>query len=295
MTVYVDVLLVINYIVNMLLLSCYSKFAGRRLKRWRIVAAALLGAFGSLSIFLPSLGFLFELVYKLVLSAAMILLAAKPESPGRFFMDWLLFFITGFLFAGAMLALWMFVRPGGMLYYNGIVYFNISAAGLLMATATAYFIGGIFWRISKKGRIPQQKYNLTLQLGERKATVQAVVDTGNNLYEPFSGSPVVICSMQSLLPLFSAEVADAISSLNFEYAAKLGINFRFIPYKVVGGGGMLPAFRPEKALLEQGSVLAVDDLYIAISVAGMQDGALLHPDLAVMMSSTEPETAGAKQ
>ena len=280
MAVYVDVLLVINYIVNLLLLCCYAKFAGRRLKRRRLVAAALVGAVGSLSIFLPSLGLWFEILYRLALSAVMVLLAAFPRSFRAFCGDWFMFFAASFLFAGAMLALWMFARPHGMIYYNGIVYFDISAAALLMATTAAYFIAVIFWRIARRGRTLRREYKLTLQMNRRVAVLEAIVDTGNDLYEPFSGSPVAVCRMKALLPLFSEEASTAIKANNFEKLTELGIKLRFIPYKVVGGGGVMPAFRPDSATLNSSKSLAVEDIYIAISPDEMQTDALLHPDLS---------------
>ena len=279
MAIYVDILLVTNYVVNMLLLNCYAKFAGRKLRRTRLIAAALVGALGSLSIFLPSFSMFFEITYKLALSATMILIVAKPRSLHGFCSDWLMFFAANFLFAGAMLAVWIFLKPRGMLYYNGIVYFNISAVALLFLTVTAYFIGDIFWRIAKNGRVSHQKYALFLRLGERTVTLNAILDTGNNLYEPFSGTPVAICRMDSLLPLFPYGFEDAICKLNFENTARFGIKVRFIPYTVVGDNGMLPAFRPDEAVLNNGQSFAVEDIYIAVSANGMVNDALLHPDL----------------
>ncbi|WP_417019166.1 sigma-E processing peptidase SpoIIGA, partial [Anaerotruncus massiliensis (ex Liu et al. 2021)] len=46
MTVYADVLVVVNYIVNLLLLLASAKLLGVVTCRWRLCAGALVGALG---------------------------------------------------------------------------------------------------------------------------------------------------------------------------------------------------------------------------------------------------------
>lgn len=71
MTVYADVLVVVNYIVNLLLLLASAKLLGVVICRWRLCAGALVGALGSLVIFLPYVGMWFQILYKILLALAM--------------------------------------------------------------------------------------------------------------------------------------------------------------------------------------------------------------------------------
>lgn len=66
MTVYADVLVVVNYIVNLLLLLASAKLLGVVTCRWRLCAGALVGALGSLVIFLPYVGMWFQALYKIL-------------------------------------------------------------------------------------------------------------------------------------------------------------------------------------------------------------------------------------
>lgn len=66
MTVYADVLVVVNYIVNLLLLLASAKLLGVVICRWRLCAGALVGALGSLVIFLPYVGMWFQILYKIL-------------------------------------------------------------------------------------------------------------------------------------------------------------------------------------------------------------------------------------
>ena len=73
--VYVDVLLVLNYIVNLLLVLCTAKLSGVLPVRRKIVAAALVGSLCSLTIFLPFMGFFYDVAAKALISALMVRVA----------------------------------------------------------------------------------------------------------------------------------------------------------------------------------------------------------------------------
>ena len=70
MTVYADVLVAVNYIINLLIILASGKILGIILSRRRTCLSALLGAAGSLIIFLPYISWWFQLFYKIVLTCA---------------------------------------------------------------------------------------------------------------------------------------------------------------------------------------------------------------------------------
>ena len=83
MTVYADVLVVVNYIVNLLLLLASAKLLGVVTCRWRLCAGALVGALGSLVIFLPYVGMWFQALYKILLALAMAAAAVRGPPGAR--------------------------------------------------------------------------------------------------------------------------------------------------------------------------------------------------------------------
>lgn len=283
--IYVDILLVINYVVNSLLLSCLARFAGRRPKGSRFVAAALVGAMGALTIFLPFAGFFRSMAEKLILSAIMVRIVFRWRGGKTFLREWLSFFVVSFFFAGAMLALWLIIKPAGMLFYNGVVYFDIPAMLLIILSIVAYVVIGLFWRFSRSGRISQEIYDVTIRMGSRTVGVRALVDTGNSLYEPFSGAPVMVCHLDDVAPLLSAELCAAIVRGDYSGLSGPERGLRFIRYNAVGGGGLLPAFRADSVLIGKNfRRTQAEDVYIAVTpgAVGSGDyGAILNPDLVV--------------
>lgn len=284
--VYVDVLLVLNYIINILLILCTGKLMGRRPKRRRMVAAALIGAGGSLTIFLPFFGFWVELLAKTVFSVAIVMTAFPYIDAKSFLKQLLVFFAVSFFFAGTMLGIWIAFSPNGMVYYNGVAYFDINSLTLIATTVVAYVLLSLFQRFSRKGRLRTEIYRATVTYRGRSISVQGLVDTGNGLYEPFSDIPVMVCNLRDIAPLLPAGAAEAILkdvSMVAELTSRYGVPLRFVPYRTAGGKGSIPAFRPDKLTLDgPGGRFTVESVYIGITgntIKGEGYSALLNPDL----------------
>ena len=282
--VYVDVLLVVNYVVNAVLLTGTARLLGAKIPRRKLVGAALLGALGSLAIFLPFMGFFPMLVYRVLLSAAIVLIALPREGWAQFVKGWATFFAVNFFFAGVMLGIWLLFAPGGMIYSGGIVYFNINPLTLLVSTAAAYGLLGLIQRFSRAGRLVGTKCRVTVKLGGKSCSLGALIDTGNSLYEPFSGIPVIVCSLQAVRAVLPPELADAIQTGDWEKAAlQEGVRIRLIPFSAMGGRGTLPGLRVDELIVRQnGGLFKAELCYMAVSAQSIgADGsqALLNPDL----------------
>lgn len=248
LTVYADVLVVVNYIVNLLLLLASGKIMGAILTRRRVTLAALLGAAGSLVIFLPYIGWWFQFSYKLALAAAMAAAAFGCRPWRRFLKGLFVLFTVSFLFAGVMLAVSYLMKPFGVLFYNGVVYFDISVVTLILTTTAAYLLLLLFERLFFSRTSEKKLYDLTVRVNGRTIVMKGLADTGNSLREPFSGAPVVVCDR---------ELAERV-------APEDGTRYRVIPCLTVTGQGALRGFRPDELTISgQGRVVKTSDVYIA--------------------------------
>lgn len=63
--IYLDVLVVLNWFIDFLLLSSTSRILRLPFKRWRLVLGALLGGISSCLIFLPAMPFYLSMLVKL--------------------------------------------------------------------------------------------------------------------------------------------------------------------------------------------------------------------------------------
>lgn len=90
-----------------------------------------------------------------------------------------------FLFAGLMLALSRLLAPAGMIFYNGVVYFDISVLALILSTTAAYLFLLLFERLFA-GRVDERRlYEITVTAGGRAVSCKGLADTGSDLRDAF--------------------------------------------------------------------------------------------------------------
>ena len=120
-TIYIDILVCLNVIVNYFLLLASGKFLSRPYKRWRILLGAFLGGLYSLYILLPQLAQWFTILVELAMAATITLTAFGRKGILK---TCSCFFAMSFLFAGSMFLLWKTAAPKNLIINNGVVYFS---------------------------------------------------------------------------------------------------------------------------------------------------------------------------
>ncbi|WMJ83496.1 sigma-E processing peptidase SpoIIGA [Oscillospiraceae bacterium LTW-04] len=258
--VYVDVLLVINFMVNFILLRITALFIRRQPVFWRLCLAAVLGAFGALIIFVPVYNRAVLLLYKLFLTVMMSVTAFGCKGFKRVMMSVFCLFTVSLLTSGLLLLLSVTMRPRGMLVSKGAVYLDIGAAALIGCCIAAYLIAGGLSSLLARGSPKGTLCEITVLHAGAVSVFPALVDTGSNLTEPFSHCPVIVCEEQALGSAMPPELK------NFSLSKTPGQGLRLIPYKTLDSSGLLPAFMPDTLLVRpQGeSARKAGDCYIAV-------------------------------
>lgn len=252
--IYVDVLLAMNFMVDYLLLVSAQLLCRRRLYRRRMVAAALLGAGSSLSIFLPRMNGLAQWLGKLLISALMSRMAEPWQGWKRFFCGWLTLFGVTFLYGGAMLALRMSVGEGWMLWANGVAYFDITPLTLVLNIGLGFGIVRLFQRLFPDKNPQELLYDVELTVQGTVICGKGLLDTGNQLTEPFSGWPVILLERR----YFPGNIPEH--------------SLRLIPCKTISGEGLLPAVKGDKLRLKGGEEIIVEQFYVALTEQPLGDG-----------------------
>lgn len=274
--IYIDVLLALNLFIDFLLLSVAARIRRRPCRRWRRVLGALFGAVCSCLIFLPDIPSLLSVSVKLVMAAVMVRIAYPWAGTSIFLKDSAVFFVCSTVFAGLSMALWFFAAPQGFYVVNGVVYYDVSPLVLVALTVASYGLLWLWERVTRKKTPFGGEYQLTLDYGAGPVTVRTLLDTGNHLTEVFSGSPVAVIRQAAVAAVLPSPVLAAIQGLPAEAAALGGpvelqaaardSGMRLVPYRSIGGNGLLPAFRPQTAVLlsASGTARDVTGLYTAL-------------------------------
>lgn len=243
--IYVDVLLVVNFFITFLLLLVTQKLAKQNFKLVRLVTASFAGAAYSLIILADRLPAAVNILGRLIAACVIVLIAFKLSTFRCFVKDTALFFLSNFIFVGIIAGMWMIFKPSGIAVRNGAVYFDISAPVLLLSALFAYLISIAAVRIYNGKTAKNELYRLRVSYNGEETVFFAFADSGNNLREPFSNSPVIVADSS----LFKGAQCS-----------------RLIPVSTVSGEGVLAAFKPDSVVVSTSRATAqLKDVYIALS------------------------------
>ncbi|MGN0473661.1 MAG: sigma-E processing peptidase SpoIIGA [Acutalibacteraceae bacterium] len=265
-TVYVDVLLAVNFFINYFLILSAGKIMRREVSRTRICLAAAFGAVTALSIFLPQMGVISGSLFKLAVSAVMVLIAFKWQSARIFGRYFLVMCAVAFGFGGTMFAIWLMIAPRGMYFRNGVTYFNVPPEFIVVVTILCYTVITLAGRICGSRERKSARYNVTVCGNGHAVALSLVGDTGNMLSEPFSGYPVIVAKRNSVRKILPDDFENFTSDFHTKSNPEHPPNCRVIPYSSVGGSGILTAFLPDKIrLIQDGGSCEIEKCYIAVS------------------------------
>lgn len=243
MTVYADVLVILNTYINFFLIKSAALLMRRKLSSVRCFVGALVGGFSALIILLPELPFIVIALEKAALGALIVFAAFGKQKPVDFAISTLFFLVVSFSFAGIMLAMWTFAAPFGMVYGNGIASFDIPLAAVAAFTVTGYCAVKLIRYIADRRIRCSRICTVKISGNGSEATLRGLSDTGNALCDIFSGKPVVICAAEQIPMLIPQNVLDYLNGKSPE-------GIRLIPCKTVGAQTLLPIFKADKITVD---------------------------------------------
>lgn len=228
MQVYLDLLMLLNFLVDLLLILGTNRLSGHPTGLKRAVPAAVLGGIYAGACLLPGFSFLGSLMWRLVSLALMSAIAFGISQSGL--RRAVLFVLLSMALGGIAMGL----GSGG---FWSLV---LSAGGVCFLCLVGF-----------RGRAGAQRYvPISVHHGMQTLALTALVDTGNTLRDPVSGWPVLVVGAAAavkLLPLTREQLANPVDTLA---TAKLP-GLRLIPYSAVGQNtGLLLGIRPDRVEVE---------------------------------------------
>ena len=220
-----------------LLLVVTARFCSLRLRRWRYLAAAVLGGVYAVAVFLPGLSWLAHPLCELCAAGFMGLLAFGGEE--KLFRCCAAFLAVSASFGGAAWAVCIQSSGGGTpdIRLLAAVFFGSYAVLTLLS-------------YTRRRRAREHRVGVTLALGPRRAAFTALEDSGNCLTDPLTGDRVMLASPAALRPLFPGqeELLELGAVELVQNAAPC--RFRLLRCGSVGGPALLAAFRPDTVTVD---------------------------------------------
>ncbi|HBB72517.1 MAG TPA: hypothetical protein DCZ71_07930 [Ruminococcus sp.] len=236
-TIYADVLIVLNIYVNFFLLRITARLTRTYLRTGRCAAASVFGSLFSLLILLPDMGTAAMTAIRLGTAMAVAAAAFGIGSPRRLAVNTGAFFGSSMLLAGAVQGACCWLRPDFVHTGNGFFYVDFSLLLLTAVTAALYLAVCAAERLTI--RSSSGKWRVIIRHKGHMVSIEGLPDTGDLLTDYFTGSPVIICSTEEFEKLLGTEYAPG----------ALPAGFRLLPCATVSSSGLIPVFRPDEVLI----------------------------------------------
>lgn len=249
MTIYIDVVLIENLIMNFIILLATGLILKEKIKIVRLLISGLLGAIYSLLSYMSILEIYSSMILKIILSIVMIYIAFNPQTMKKMWKDILLFYLTSFVFGGAAFAFIYIVKPQDILMKNGLFLGTYPLKTILLGAIIAFIIIITAFTVVKTKITKKDMFcKIEIGLNHKKIETIAMIDTGNMLKEPITNTPVIVVEHTLLYDCIPKEILNHLEELlggdfdnipeeiKKEYLTRL----KFIPFSSLGKqNGML--------------------------------------------------------
>ena len=223
MTIYIDVVLIENLLMNYIILFATGVILKINIKHGRLLVASLVGAIYTIIAYISNLRIYSNFLLKLILSLVIIYIAFNPKNVKKLCKFTLIFYLTSFVFGGAAFALIYIVKPQEILKNNGLVLNANSLKVIFISAVIAFAICIIGFKIVKNKITAKDMYcTIKIKLNEKEIETKAMIDTGNFLKEPITNTPVIVVEHTLLYDCIPKEILNHLENI-------LGGDFSQIP------------------------------------------------------------------
>ncbi|WP_106497700.1 sigma-E processing peptidase SpoIIGA [Lentibacillus sp. Marseille-P4043] len=262
MTIYLDAVWLLNFLLDMMLLMLTQMLAKDSTRKIRIFFGAFVASMiVPISLIYPE-SIITTTAGKIVYSVVIILCSFGYSSFYRLLKMLFLFYFTTFSIGGGLIAVhFLFQNPIGF-SSNGILTFN---KGFGDPVSWLFIMIGfpVIWWFTKarmdKHAIEKirydQLYPVTIQVNNRSNSTTGYIDSGNQLVDPLTKKPVIICDEQFLMHWFSKDewllLKDAQEELDFDkIPERWKKKIQLVPFQGVDGKRLfMLAMKPDQLIV----------------------------------------------
>lgn len=254
MTVYIEYVLINNFVIDFLILKTVNLIRGKKVKNINVIFGACLGAM--VSLVYPSINDgVISILLKIALALALVLICTDVKSLKDFYLGLVIFLLVTFFYLGVTIGILSLFN----IDYQNEIFIAISSIPIYFFSKGAVnFYNFLKTRIRVKGYL----YECKLIFKDKTVSAVGFLDTGNGLY--YLDQPVVIIDKK----IFSRLVKN--------YFPKIF----YISYTGVGEEKIMPAFKIDKLMIYQGDQEnIIDSVTIGVARVGLDYDVILHPSL----------------
>lgn len=222
MKVYLDLVFIINFFFDFILLYGTSKILKRIVSLKRLFLGSLVGTFSLIFLYLPLTSFkLF--ILKVLLSITIILVTFGKKN---IIQNISYFYILSIILGGTLYLFDISVayKNTGILFIKNGYVLNIVL--IIIVTPLIIYLY-VKEHLKYKNKI-SNKYQVEIKINENEYILEAILDTGNNLTDPYKKRPIILID-EKIKPKRKKII--------------------YVPYKALNTQGVIPCILPDKVII----------------------------------------------
>ncbi|SJZ35709.1 sigma-E processing peptidase SpoIIGA [Selenihalanaerobacter shriftii] len=262
LTIYFDLVIIINLVMNYLLLWTTARLIKIDYRIWQLSLSAICGTVYTILILFPEMRGWNNIVMYFVISIIMVNVAYIPIKIKKFFKAIGYFYLITFLAAGILMAGYNLNVKSQFSELTGNVNLSLQDTWIFLFSIFILWIVGKFsWRIFQ-GQVSTESFlvDLFIKFDNQSLKLEGLVDTGNQLSDPLTKTPVIIVELETILDILPENILNIFTEYDLEseieeIAAVLSNTswakrFRLIPFSAIGSqNGLLIGLKPDKVIL----------------------------------------------
>ncbi len=279
MKVYVDVVLLINVVMNIIIYFLSSIFLMKKIKKLNLLLAGVVtGIIYCLFMFVPFLYGFYNIITSFFMVTVGIFICFYPFSKKEFLKILCVVHIVAFAIGGIGMAVFFTTNIGS--YIGDMLSFtvsNFSIKILISSICISYVFVKILSNYMKTFRLRKEEFaEIVVSYKDCEISGTVLVDTGNSLKDTLTDTHVIILEfnmVKNLLPnelklLFYEKKEDNLELLMEKIKGTwIEKNIRLVPFSSIGNQhGMLIGFSPSKVVLKmEDKIFHINKVIIGIS------------------------------
>ena len=216
MIIYIDLLIIVNFLFDFLLLLTINIALKRYTKIYRLILASLFGEITLLSLFIPISSYLLTIL-KVVMGIIMVLIAFGYKNIKYSLYNALYLYMTS-------------VILGGFIYFLNIEFENMNYLIILFIAPLILYVFIKSIKVLKEIKNYYYKVSILFE-NNFKIEITGFLDTGNKLIDPITRKPIILINKKKI---------------------KGCINIRspmYVPYNSLNHHGLLECIKPKYIMI----------------------------------------------
>lgn len=247
MVIYLDIVLMENFLINLFLLIVTMQTIKRRVSTKRLMVCSIIGSLYVLTMVVPILHVFTITPFKIMIAAIMVAISINEKNIIIIIKGTGIFILYSMILAG--MAFYLAIKDNPSLSPSAMIY-SFSYKNLILSLIIIYIVvNRLVIYVKDRKALTSYVYTTEICIDNIKTTVKAFLDTGNELREPATNLPVIIVEKEFF------------KDLNLKTHS-----IYHIPYTVVSGStGKLIGIKPDSVRININGDIKEEILILAFS------------------------------